>query len=221
MWHAPEDWLLHLVAVYGAWVVFACVAIEAAGIPVPSEGTLIATAALAADRHAHWSSVVPIIIAATAGAVLGDNVGYAVGRSIGPPLLRRFGPRIGLTAQRQRLGRLLFARYGGWVVFIARFVSVLRTCVSLLAGTTRMPWPRFLVFNASGAIVWATLVGGGAYAFGRDMRAWSWPVSAAVAIVAVILLVGAYRLLRRQEQVLQAEADRLYAPADQMAVAEA
>lgn len=203
-----EASLVHLAVSYGAWAVFLSVMVESTGIPVPSESILIAVAALAAGSGPDAPAITTVILAATAGAVIGDNFGYAIGRGAGRRILARFGPRIGLGPDRQRLGRYLFQRYGGRVVIAARFVSVLRTAVSLLAGTTRMPWPRFLLGNVTGAIVWAGAVGGGAYLLGERVRAWSWPASLALlGLAAAALAVGAV-LLKRREAELQAEADR-------------
>lgn len=199
-----EPWLLHLAATYGAWAVFASVAVESTGLPVPSESILIAVAVLvAAGDNGQASAVLPVVLAAVAGAVLGDNLGYGIGRKVGPSVLRR----IGLAPRHQRLGRYLFLRYGGRIVFIARFVSVLRTCVSLLAGTTRMPWPRFLAYNALGATVWAGAVGFGAYALGQRARTWSWTASLAFGVLAVVVVGAGAIVLRRKEAALQAEAD--------------
>lgn len=203
-----EASLVHLAVSYGAWAVFLSVMVESTGVPVPSESILIAVAALATGSGPHAPAITTVILAAAAGAVIGDNFGYAIGRGAGRRILARFGPRIGLGPDRQRLGRYLFQRYGGRVVIAARFVSVLRTAVSLLAGTTRMPWPRFLLGNVTGAIVWAGAVGGGAYLLGERVRAWSWPASLALlTLAAAALAVGAV-LLKRREAELQAEADR-------------
>jgi membrane protein DedA with SNARE-associated domain len=208
-----ESSLVHLAVSYGAWAVFLSVMVESTGLPVPSESILIAVAALAAGSGPHAPALSTVILAAIAGAVIGDNFGYAIGRGAGRRLLARFGPRIGLDPNRQRLGRYLFQRYGGRVVIAARFVSVLRTAVSLLAGTTRMPWLRFLVCNVSGAIAWAVAVGGGAYLLGERMRAWSWPASLALLAVAAVALATGAVLLRRRGAELQAEADRMLSDA--------
>ncbi|MDE4915013.1 DedA family protein [Methylobacterium sp. 092160098-2] len=208
-----EASLVHLAVSYGAWAVFLSVMVESTGVPVPSESILVAVAALAAGSDPHAPAITTVVLAAIAGAVIGDNFGYAIGRGAGRRILARFGPRIGLGPDRQRLGRYLFQRYGGRVVIVARFVSVLRTAVSLLAGTTRMPWPRFLACNIAGAVVWAGAVGGGAYLLGQRVRAWSWPASLALlAVAAAALVVGAV-LLKRRGAELQAEADRMLSDA--------
>ncbi|MDP4024615.1 DedA family protein [Methylobacterium sp. NEAU 140] len=204
-----EASLTQAALAYGAWAVFVSVMLESTGLPVPSESILIAVAVLAAGGGPHAPALPTVILAAVAGAVLGDNLGYAIGRGAGRAILARYGPQIGLGPPRQRLGHYLFLRYGGRIVIVARFVSVLRTAVSLLAGTTHMPWPRFLACNASGAIAWASLVGGGAYLLGERVRAWSWPASLALLVIAAACLIAGAVLLKRRERQLQAQADRV------------
>lgn len=180
--------------------------LESMGLPLPSEGVLVA-AAIIAGSHAE-PSLAGLILAAAAGAILGDNIAYWVGRRAGAPLLARYGHRLHLDAPRQRLGRYLFLRYGGRIVFIARFVSGLRTVAALLAGVNRMPAGRFFVANALGAVVWASVVGSLAYAFGARLHDLSRPLLIAGSLIAVGVAVGLAVLLNRQEQRLQAEADR-------------
>nr|WP_083916137.1 DedA family protein [Methylobacterium sp. B34] len=204
-----EASLMQLAVSYGAWAVFVSVMLESTGLPVPSESILIAVAALAASGSPHVPALFTVILAAAAGAVLGDNFGYAIGRGAGRKLLARFVSRIGLGAPRQRLGHYLFQRYGGRVVIAARFVSVLRTAVSLLAGTTHMPWLRFLTCNVFGAVVWASAVGGGAYLLGERVRAWSWPTSLALLALVATALITCAVVLKRREAQLQEVADRM------------
>jgi membrane protein DedA with SNARE-associated domain len=201
--------LMELAVSYGAWAVFVSVMLESTGLPVPSESILIVVASLAAGSNPHAPALFTVILAAIAGAVLGDNFGYAVGRGAGRKLLARFGSRIGLGPPRQRLGHYLFQRYGGRVVIVARFVSVLRTAVSLLAGTTHMPWLRFLICNVFGAVVWAGTVGGGAYLLGERVHAWPWPASLALLALVTTVLIACAVVLKRREAQLQVEADRM------------
>src|SRR3712207_5626412 len=166
-----------LVEAYGLWAVFAAALLESMGLPFPSEGVLVA-AAVVAGSHAE-PSIVRLVLAAASGAVLGDNIAYWVGRKAGLPFLLRHGHRIGLGERRLRLGRYLFLRYGGRIVFFGRFVSVLRTFAALLAGVNRMPFPRFLAANAAGGLGWATAVGSAAYNLGVHIHDLPRPVLAA------------------------------------------
>ena len=148
----------------GLIILFLLVAVESAGVPLPGETALVAAAVLAARGH---YSLVAVIAVAAAGAIVGDNGGYWLGRKGGRALLRRT-PII-----RDQFERALpsaerfFQRHGGKTVFIGRFVAILRFTAAWLAGITRMPWWRFLLWNAAGGIVWATLVGVVAYELGR------------------------------------------------------
>ncbi|MGU3422947.1 DedA family protein [Methylobacterium sp. D54C] len=205
----PEASFIHLAVSYGAWAVFVSVMLESTGLPLPSDSILIAVAVLSAGGNPHAPAFLPVILAAIVGAVLGDNLVYVTGCSAGTRMLARFGPGFGLGPPRQRLGLYLLQRYGGRIVLAARFVPVLRTAVSFLAGTIRMPWPRFLTYDVSGAALWAGVIGGSAYVFGERVRAWSWPVSfTCLALVGAALITCAI-LLKRREAQLQAEADRM------------
>jgi membrane protein DedA with SNARE-associated domain len=190
---------------FGYAAVFAFVGIESLGIPFPGE-TMLVSAALYAGAT-HNLSILGIIVAASAGAIIGDNIGFGVGHWGGYRLLIRYGRYIRLHPARVKLARYLFLRHGAKVVFFGRFISVLRTYAAFLAGTARMPWPRFLTFNALGGIVWATGYGVGAYLAGDRISKLSRPVDFALAGVAVVVIVTLLLVLRRKEEALSAEAE--------------
>ena len=96
------------------------------------------------------------VATAVAGATLGDNVGFYIGRRGGRALVDRFGPKVGLSRARLAQFDRFFDRHGAKTVFIARFVTGLRVFGAVLAGTSGLPWGRFLVYNAAGAVAWAT-----------------------------------------------------------------
>ena len=147
MFHIATSDLMHLLATYGYWAVLVFVAIESTGIPFPGETMLLVAAIYAGTTH---QLSLPLVIAAAAtGAILGDNLGFWIGREGGYRLLRRYGRSIRLEERRLKLGQYLFMRHGGKVVFFGRFVAVLRAWAAFLAGTNRMRWPRFLFFNAT------------------------------------------------------------------------
>jgi len=123
-------------------------------------------------------------------------------------LVRRYGHRIRVTEARLRLGAYLFRRYGAQVVFFGRFVALLRALAALLAGVNHMPWPRFLTFNAAGGFCWAMLYGIGGYAFGRELDRVTGPFRWLLVVLAVVGTAGFLVFLRRDEERLQAEADR-------------
>jgi membrane-associated protein len=148
----------------GYAAVFALIAVETMGIPVPGETALIAAALLA---HKGQMDIVTLVAIAAAAAIIGDNVGFAIGRKGGRRLLLRPGP---FHAQRLRVmevGEPFFAKHGPKAVFLGRWVSGLRIASAWLAGINAMSWPVFLVWNALGGIAWACSVGFGVYALGR------------------------------------------------------
>jgi membrane protein DedA with SNARE-associated domain len=203
-WGSP-DYMTHLIATYGYLAVGVIIALESMGLPLPGEGVLV-LAALYAARHGH--SIAGVVASAATGAVLGDNVGYWIGREFGYRLLLRYGGRIGLSPSKIKLGQYLFLRYGGKVVFFGRFVAILRMLAAVLAGVNRMDWRRFLLANAAGSIVWASAVGFGAYAFGRAVLDVTGPLSIALVVISLAIIVGALRFVRAHEAKLEAEAER-------------
>ncbi|PWC81971.1 VTT domain-containing protein, partial [Azospirillum sp. TSO5] len=125
-----------LLTGYGYWLIAGVVALESMGLPLPGETTLIAGSILAAASPDFRIEFV--IGAAAAGAVVGDNVGFLIGRRYGYRLLVRYGSLLRLTEPRLRLGQYLFQRHGGKVVLLGRFVALLRVLTALLAGANRM-----------------------------------------------------------------------------------
>lgn len=196
--------LAGLVQHHGFWVVGIVIFFESMGLPLPGESLLIATALYAATTGD--VTIEHVIAASALGAVLGDNAGYLIGREIGPPVLARYGPRIGLTLDRQQLGRFLFLRHGGKVVFFGRFVAFLRTFAAVLAGANHMPWRRFLVWNALGGVFWTCLYGFGAYLLGNQVHRLVGPFGIAVGAVALVVVVLTVRFVHRHEARLIAEA---------------
>jgi membrane protein DedA with SNARE-associated domain len=174
---------------YGYGLIGAVVGLEATGLPLPGESLLIAAALYAATTHE--LAIGPVVLAAACGAILGDNLGYVVGRNLGARLLERYGRYVLLTPERLRRGHRLFEAHGGKLVLFGRFTALLRTVVALLAGATRMRWPHFLFWNALGGIAWACLYGFGAYSFGTEMERVRGPVGIAAAVAAVAALAAA------------------------------
>ncbi len=175
------------------------------GLPLPGESLLIAAALYAATTGE--ITIEHVVLASALGAVLGDNVGYLIGRQIGPPVLARYGPRVGLTLDRQKLGRFLFLRHGGKVVFFGRFIAFLRTFAALLAGANHMPWQRFLIWNALGGIFWTCLYGFGAFLLGNQVHRLVGPFGIAIGVVALCVVIASVIFVRRHEARLIAEAE--------------
>jgi membrane protein DedA with SNARE-associated domain len=205
-WVSPEN-LQYLIATYGYWAVGGIVGLESLGLPLPGETALV-LAALYAGGHQDLS-IWGIIISAAIGAVLGDNVGYWVGREFGYRFLRRYGGYVGLSDTRIKLGQYLFLRHGTKVVFFGRFVAILRILAAFLAGANQMDWRRFLIANATGGIVWACIFGLGAYLFGSALMQVTAALSTGLVLIAVLIIIGATWFLRRHEAELEAEAERV------------
>jgi membrane-associated protein len=146
-------------AAYGLEILFVAVALESVGVPVPGESSLIAAGVLASRGDLQMSAVVA---AAATAAIVGDNVGYVLGRWGGRRLLDRWGPL-------RRFGPR--ARYGGAAVFLGRFITGIRVAAAWMAGVSCMQWWRFLLWNALGAIVWATVVALSGDVVGQAARA--------------------------------------------------
>jgi membrane protein DedA with SNARE-associated domain len=140
---------------YGLVLLFAFVAVESAGVPIPGETVLITAAVLARPEHHHYSLYWVIVVAA-AGAIVGDNIGYTLGRYGGRKLINRWG------FVRRHAERVLppserfFERHGPKTVFFGRFIAILRVTAAWLAGLSHMTWWRFFAWNAAGGIIWAT-----------------------------------------------------------------
>ncbi|GAA4202903.1 DedA family protein [Actinocatenispora rupis] len=150
--------LAALLDQYGYLAVSVLVLVEDFGVPSPGETVLILASVAAHDGHLHILAVAGLALVA---AVLGDNIGYAIGHFGGRRLLARYGRYVLLTPRRLDRAERFMGRHGGTVVIVARFVEGLRQANGLLAGAAGMRWWRFLVCNAIGAAawvgVWATL----------------------------------------------------------------
>ena len=208
-----------LMSTYGYWAVFAVVGLESMGLPLPGETILVAAAIYAGSTHGIQMPLV--VLAAAGGAVLGDNVGFWIGRELGFRVLVRFGPRIGLDEPRLKLGQYLFRRHGGKTVFLGRFIALLRALAALLAGANLMPWPRFFVFNLAGGVIWATLFGSGGYLFGASIERFAGPVGIVLAVAAILAVIAGLAFIRRNEEKLLQRAERaLREPLDHGAMSE-
>jgi membrane protein DedA with SNARE-associated domain len=179
----------------GYVVLPAAVAAESAGIPLPGETTLIAAAVLAANGKMHLSAVIAL---AAAGAIVGDNIGYLLGRRLGRRALVARGPFRSVRRRAFDAGQALFARYGGAAVFVGRFVTIGRVAIAWLAGAEKLRWRRFAAWNAAGSVTWAAAVGGGAFALGTASVRWLAVGGLTLTAVAVIRLWRDGRARRRE-----------------------
>ncbi|MGH7861235.1 MAG: DedA family protein [Candidatus Dormibacteraceae bacterium] len=141
--------------------------IESAGIPFPGETTLLAVSAYAAAGHL---DIRLVVLLGAVGAVAGADFGYLVGRLGGRPFVERFGRILHLNPQHLARSELFFTRYGGRAILAARFVVGLRTWASVLAGMSHMPFWRFQLASAVGAVLWALLIGSIGFFLGRHWQ---------------------------------------------------
>jgi membrane protein DedA with SNARE-associated domain len=190
------EWLVDLFARYGYLVVFAGVFLENAGLPVPGETALLAGAALAKFGRL---SLFWVIVTAICAAILGDNLGFLIGRKAGRGLAERHGWKIGLTRARLAHFDRFFDRHGAKTVFIARFVTGLRVFCAFLAGSSGLEWRTFLLYNAMGAIVWSITIAATGY-----LLAYSWDTlekwigRTGLIALAAIGLVAVLAVMRRR-----------------------
>lgn len=180
-------------ATHGYWVLFVGVMLENAGIPLPGETALLTAGYLSSPAGGGHLNIWAVILVTCAGAVIGDNIGYWVGREVARRRLARGKRFLFLTPARLVHAEAYFARYGAMTVFFGRFVALLRIVAGPAAGVAGMPWWRFCIANAAGAAVWATTIGLIGYAAGpawETLHRWlgrgAW-AAAGVLVLAVVL----------------------------------
>jgi membrane protein DedA with SNARE-associated domain len=195
-----------LIDTYGCLALFALVGLESVGIPLPGETALITAAVYAGSTHR--LDIVLVITVAAGAAIVGDNIGFMLGRTGGAGLLERYGRYVRFDERRMKIGRYIFLQHGGKVVFFGRFVSVMRTYAAFLAGVNRMRWRRFLFFNASGGIVWALVFGLGYYYLADVITRFRAGVDIGLAAIAVLVIVASLVYLHRFEDRLAERAER-------------
>jgi membrane protein DedA with SNARE-associated domain len=210
-----HGWLATLPPLAVAAVVALVIGLESMGIPLPGELTLVAASLMAATgAFSPWL----IACAAATGAIVGDSIGYAVGKRGGRPLLEKLGRRFPKHLGPPHLARAerTFNRWGVWAVFFGRFVALLRILAGPLAGALRLPYYRFLIANAAGGIVWAFGTTFTIYAIGevaeRYLKDFSW--AALVLAVVAGLISTAYFKRRASRRAVQTEAELALAEAE-------
>ncbi len=197
MAHSILDTLRAFIVNYGYWAVALALLCENAGIPVPGETTLLLASFLAYSEHKlhlGW-----IILVATCACTIGDNIGYAVGRHGGRPLLERYQHIFRIPRRSLERGEGLFARYGAATIFFARFIFGMRIFAGPLAGVLRMPWRAFAIFNLLGALVWVSVIATVGYMFGRHWSALERALSRVdMAIVVAVVAIGLFLWWKRR-----------------------
>jgi membrane protein DedA with SNARE-associated domain len=197
-----------LIDNYGYLALFALVAAESLGVPLPGETALIVAGTYAGTTHRlnPWL----IFVVASAAAIIGDNIGFWVGDKGGYPLARRYGSKVRLDERKLKTARYLFDRHGTKVVFFGRFVSILRTYAAFLAGVSRMRWRKFLPANAAGGIVWAGIYTAVSYLAGNWLQRTSGTIDWILGGLAVVAIVVVLLVVRRQSGRLADRAEQAY-----------
>lgn len=167
-------------------VLFALIFGECSGLPLPGETALLAAGVLAGAGRL---SLPLVIVVAVAAAVAGDTLGYWLGRRGGRAVLKLRGPLKAFRAHALEHGERFFERHGSKTVFLGRFVPGVRVVAAVLAGASAMPWPRFAVYNLSGAFVWAATVASLASLVGAAFAAALWVAALAVAVAGALVTV--------------------------------
>jgi membrane protein DedA with SNARE-associated domain len=202
MTHHILDLLRSALVHYGYWAVAALLLLESAGLPLPGETILVLASFLAFSEHElrlPW-----IIVVGTMASTAGGELGFALGRHGGRPLIERYRHVFRVRVESVERGERLFEKYGAVTVFLARFLFGMRVLASLLAGALRMRWRKFFLFNFLGAAVWVTAICVSGYFFGghwgrlaRDLRRFDLVV---VIVVVVAGLVWWWRSRRKSGQ---------------------
>ncbi|MFB7775199.1 DedA family protein [Streptomyces bauhiniae] len=195
-----QEWLDSVPAVAVYALVSLVIGLESLGIPLPGEIVLV-SAALMSSQH---TGIDPFVLGAcaTAGAVIGDSIGYAIGRKGGRPLLtwlgrkfpRHFGEAHVATAERS------FEKWGMWAVFFGRFIALLRIFAGPLAGVLRMPYWKFLIANLLGGVVWAGGTTAVVYYVGMVAEDWLKRFSWVALVAAIVVGLGSFVIMKRRSQ---------------------
>jgi membrane protein DedA with SNARE-associated domain len=197
--------LAEFIATYGVWLVAGFIVLETIGAPLPAEAALMAAGIFARTQGLEiWS----LIIAGIVAAILGNVAGYWIGKRFGRALLLRYGPHVGLTDARIRIGQWLFEHYGGRFVFIARFLPFLRNMAAVLAGTNAMPQHVFYLASTVAAVVWVVGYSLAAYSLGEAFMEAASPAAIVLGLAAVAIILAVPALIVRYERRLLARIER-------------
>ncbi|RSS80363.1 DedA family protein [Streptomyces sp. WAC06614] len=201
-----QDWLQTVPAVSVYLLVGVVIGLESLGIPLPGEIILVSSALLASQH----GSVDPLVlgICASTGAIVGDSIGYAIGRRGGKPLLERLGRRFPkhFGEQNVSMAERSFEKWGMWAVFFGRFVALLRIFAGPLAGVLRMPYWKFLIANVFGGILWAGGTTAVIYYVGIVAEAWLKRFSWLGLVVALLVGLASMLILKNRAKKAHAAA---------------
>ncbi len=181
---------------YGYLILFLGVMAENASLPVPGETILIIASIYSHYGHLNLGTVIPL---ATVGCILGDNISFYLGRRLGRPFVQQYGKYVLITQKRLVSVEHFFERHGDKAIFVQRWITGVRVLGALVAGTTKMPWSRFLLFNCLGAATWVIAISLMAYFFAVNL-----PLLIAIVsrsgwvLLGLIVAVGLFFYLKRR-----------------------
>jgi membrane protein DedA with SNARE-associated domain len=197
--HNSLQLIEHYMLVYGYWAVFFGVMLENAGVPVPGETILLVAGYFASTGE---FNIALVMIIAASGAVVGDNIGFAIGHHYGRGFLLRVGRFFFLTPKRLEHMESYFERHGNKTILVARFITGLRVFAALLAGASRkMPWRVFVLYNMAGAVLWSVVITTLGYLFGASLPIlvkWVGRSGTILLIAAIVIGVVVWRVRRHR-----------------------
>src|SRR5437764_119824 len=185
---------------YGYWAVFFGVMLENAGLPIPGE-TILLVAGYFASTGVFRAPLV-MLVAAT-GAVIGDNIGFAIGHHYGRAFLLKVGRFFFLTPKRVEHMENYFKSHGNKTILVARFITGLRVFAALLAGASKMPWRVFVVYNVTGAVLWSVVITTLGYLFGQSLPLlvkWVGRTGTILLVAGIVILIVAWRVRRHRKR---------------------
>jgi membrane protein DedA with SNARE-associated domain len=200
--HNSLQLIEHYMLLYGYWAVFFGVMLENAGVPVPGETILLIAGYFASTGE--FNIFLVMLIAAT-GAVIGDNIGFAIGHHYGRNVLLRVGRFFFLTPKRFEHMEGYFKRHGNKTILVARFITGLRVFAALLAGASKMPWRLFFIYNVAGAILWSVVITTLGYLFGQSLPLlikWVGRSGTIMLIAAVVIGIVVWRIRKHRKEKL-------------------
>src|SRR5256885_5827674 len=184
--------LMRLLQTYTYPVLVGLVLLESLGIPLPGEIALVTAAAYASLGHI---SIYVVIILAALGAIVGGALGYLIGLRGGLPLVLHYGAYIGVRSRHVDRAHAFFEKHGAKTILFGRFIAILRTWAAIVAGGAGMSFPKFVLYNSIGSVVWAIVFGWLGYYFGRDLPLLESYISRVSLVLLVALAVGIIALV--------------------------
>ena len=184
--------LMRLLQTYTYPVLVGLVLLESIGIPLPGEIALVTAAAYASLGHI---SIYAVIILAALAAIVGGALGYLIGLRGGLPLVLHYGGYIGVRRRHVDRAHAFFEKHGAKTILFGRFIAILRTWAAIVAGGAGMSFPKFVLYNSIGSVVWAIVFGWLGYYFGRDLPLLESYISRVSLVLLVALAVGIIALV--------------------------